>query len=258
MIADFGQQQWSYTNFRLKDRTLRSRDRILEFSQELMKICAAANNFDCRVYFGISGRYKQPVQYRRDSAHKSRAAWARLSLGVCMRERQHIKEDLNESSSASPGGSQQLEISPSPNSKRAANIFKIHWYFTRRGDFNARQDSIVRLYFCQTPTFCKSAYISGKHQHFWNPPTFWKSANILEIRQYFGIRQYFENPPIFWKPANIFQIRLLFCKAPIFYGFAWFLLLQILCIFSVFIYAFKYAPIFFGAIVLTLGLRLML
>jgi hypothetical protein len=92
----------------------------------LVKIYAAANDFDFRVYFGMLGRYKQPVQYGRDSAHKSRAAWAVFSLGVCMRERQHIyEEDLNESSSASPGGSQQLEIPPSLNSKRAANFFQI-------------------------------------------------------------------------------------------------------------------------------------
>ncbi len=97
----------------------------MEFSQELVEICAAANNFDFLVYFGMSGRYKQPIQYGRDSAHKNRTAWAVLSLGVCMRERQHIYEDLNESSSASPGGSQQLEIPPSPNSKRAANFFQI-------------------------------------------------------------------------------------------------------------------------------------
>ncbi len=158
-------------------------------------------------------------------------------------------EHLNESSSASPGGSQQLEILPSPNSKRAANVFQIRWYFTRRGDFNARQDSIVRLYFCQMPTFCKSAYISGKRQYFGNPPIFWKSANILEICQHFGnpptfwksanileIRQHFGNPPTFWKSANIFQIRLLFCKAPTFCGFAWFLLLQIFVyIFSIYL-----------------------
>ncbi len=191
IIADIGQQQWSCTNFRLSDRTLRSRDRVLEFSQELVKICAAANNFDFRVYFGMSGRYKQPVQYGRDSAHKSRAAWAMLSLGVCMRERQHMYEDLNESFSANLGGSQQLEIPPSPISKWAANFFQIRWYFTRGRDFNARQVSIVRLYFWKAPTFCKSAYISGKRQHF-------------------------GNPQIFWKSANIFQIRLLFCKAPTF------------------------------------------
>jgi hypothetical protein len=148
MIADSGQQQWSCTNFWLSDRTLRSPDRILEFSQELVKICAAANNFDFRIYFGMSGRYNQPVQYGRDSAHKSRAGWAVFSLGVYMTERQHFYKDLNESSSASPGGSQQLEIPPSPNNKRAANFFQIRWYFTRCGDFNTRQDSIVRLDFC--------------------------------------------------------------------------------------------------------------
>ena len=104
--------------FRLSDGTLRSRDRILEFSQELVKMYAAANNLDFRINFGMSGRYKQPVQYGRDSAHKSEAAWAVFSLGVCMRERQHIYEDLNESSSARPGGSQQWKILPSPNSKK--------------------------------------------------------------------------------------------------------------------------------------------
>ncbi len=95
----------------------------------------------------------------RESAHKSRAAWAVFSLGVCMRERQHIYEDLNESSSASPGGSQQLKILPSPNNKRAANFFQIRWFFTRRGDFNARQDS-------------SSAYISARRQYFVNLPIF--------------------------------------------------------------------------------------
>jgi hypothetical protein len=39
-----------------------------------------------------------------------------------MSERQHIYEDLNESSSARTGGSQQLEILPSPNSKGTPNF----------------------------------------------------------------------------------------------------------------------------------------
>ncbi len=47
---------------------------ILEFSQELVKIYAVAYNFDCRVHFDMSGRYKQLVQYGRESAHKSRVA----------------------------------------------------------------------------------------------------------------------------------------------------------------------------------------
>ncbi len=31
-----------------------------EFSQKLVKICAAAKNLDTCVYFGMSGRYNQP------------------------------------------------------------------------------------------------------------------------------------------------------------------------------------------------------
>ncbi len=133
MIAEFGQQQWSCTNFRCSDRTLRSRDRISEFSQEIVKICEATENLDTRVNFGRSGQYNQPVQYGRDAAHKSRAAWAGIPLRVYMSERQHIYEDLNKSSSARPGGSQQLEIPPSPNSKQTPNFsFDI---LARRGDF---------------------------------------------------------------------------------------------------------------------------
>ncbi len=210
MITEFGQQWWSYTNFRRSDRTLRSRDRILEFSQELVKICAATINFDFRIS-GMSGRYNQPVQYGRNSAHKSRAGWAVFSLGVYMTESQHIYEDMNEISSTSPGGSQQLEIPPSPNSKRAANFFQIRWYFTRGGDFNARQDSIVRLYFCQTPTF-------------------YKSANILYSRQ--------------WDANNLWICLILLLQVFVF-------------IFSIYLCIWVCANIF-GAIVLTLGLRLIL
>ena len=42
MVAEFGQQQWLCMNFWCSDRTLRLRDRIFEFSQEMVKICAAA------------------------------------------------------------------------------------------------------------------------------------------------------------------------------------------------------------------------
>jgi hypothetical protein len=84
-----------------------------------------------------------------------------------MSERQHIYKDLNESR---PGGSQQLEIPPSPKSKRTPNFSAD--IFARRGDFNARQDPIVRLYFYQTPTFCIPAKVLG-------------GAYILYIGQYF-------------------------------------------------------------------------
>ncbi len=47
---------------------------FLSFHQKLVKICTAAENLDTCVYFGLSGRYNQPVQYGRDVAHKSRVA----------------------------------------------------------------------------------------------------------------------------------------------------------------------------------------
>ncbi len=165
----------------------------------------------------MSGRYIQPVQYGGDSAHKSRAGLAVSPLGVYMSERQHIYEDLSKSSTASPGGSQQLEIPPSPNTKRAANLFR--WYFTRRGDFNVRQDSIVRLYFCQTPTFCKSAnnWVSAniwKTPTFCNPPIFWKTPIFCCNQPIFSWdanifmrRQYFHETPIFWDSAFILYKR---------------------------------------------------
>ena len=159
----------------------------------MVKICAAAKNLDTRVYFGMSGWYNQPVQYGRDAAHKSRAAWAFRSLEVYMSERQHIYEDLNESSSARPGGSQRLEILPSPNSKRTPNFSAD--IVARREDFNVRQDSIIRLYFYQTPIFCIPAEILGctynTQQCFGHPPIFQASANI------FMRRLDFRHPPIF-------------------------------------------------------------
>jgi len=38
VAAEFGQQSWSCTSFRCSDRTLRSRDRFLNFPQEIVKI----------------------------------------------------------------------------------------------------------------------------------------------------------------------------------------------------------------------------
>jgi hypothetical protein len=88
---------------------------------------------------------------------------------VC--EIHHIYEDLNESSSATPGRSQQLEIPLSLNNKQAAcfsspagffsdaGFSSKRGFFARRGDFNARKDSIVCLIFC-------------KRKDFINPPDF--------------------------------------------------------------------------------------
>ncbi len=83
------------------------------------KFLRSAQILDCRVNFGLSGRYNQPVQYGRECANKSSVQAVYLPLGVYMSENQHIYEDLNESSSARPGGSQHQEIQPSLNSKAA-------------------------------------------------------------------------------------------------------------------------------------------
>ena len=188
MIADLGQQQWSYTNFQLSDRTLRSRDRILEFSQELVKICAAANNLDLRVYFGMSGRYNQPVQYGRDSVHKSRAGWAVFSLGVYITERQHIYEIWTRALQPV-----QEEVS----SWRFCRVQTLSGppTFSRSADISPGAEILT------SAKITSSAYISVRRQHFTNPPTFCASANIFMRRQYFGIRQYFHETPIFWKSA---------------------------------------------------------
>ena len=73
-----------------------------------------------------------------------------------------------------------------------------------RGDFNARQGSIARLYFCQTPMFCIYANILRGRLYFVYPPIFLGDANIFEGRQYFlrganilYTRQYFRETPIF-------------------------------------------------------------
>ncbi len=71
-----------------------------------------------------------------------------------MSENQHIYEDLNESSSARPGGSQQLEILPSPKVTFPLKFWLGAEILPRRGDFNIRHSSIVRLNFYQAPKFC--------------------------------------------------------------------------------------------------------
>jgi hypothetical protein len=43
----------------------------------------------------MAGRYKQPVQYRRESAHKSWALGSHFSLGDYMFKIQHINEEEN-------------------------------------------------------------------------------------------------------------------------------------------------------------------
>ncbi len=226
-----------------------------------MKIWAAANNFTsayilaCRA--GTTSRYSTgetpPI--------KAEQAWAVISLGGYMSERQHINEDLNESSSASPGGSQKLEIPPSPNSKWAANLFR--WYFAGRGDFKARQDSIVRLYF-ETPIFWDTNILRrqcfGRRQYFETPIFSWDANNFLR-RQYFETSMFWKTP-IFWEANNFMRRQYFwgppcFMKARIIYNNLLDFVAANICVYFQYLCIWVCTNIF-GAIVLTLGLRLML
>jgi hypothetical protein len=99
-----------------------------------------------------------------------------------MSENQYIYEDLNESSSARPGGSQQWKILPNPNSKRAPNFstqiltrrgnFTRPRNFTRRRDFKVRHSSKVRLNYTRRinsvypPKFSAATFHSNFPQEF--------------------------------------------------------------------------------------------
>ncbi len=87
---------------------------------------------------------------------------------------------------------------------------------------------IIRLFFCETQTFCKFACFTVRRQYFSNPPDFCKSANIFQIRLIFWKapiffksawfsekRQYFLNPPVFSKSARNLWICLIFVAANI-------------------------------------------
>ncbi len=132
----------------------------------------------------------QPVQYGRDAAHISWAAFR--SLENYMHERQH---HLNESSSARFGGRQQLEILPSPYSKQTRSLGawfsdgRIAWaprflisavIFIRRRDFNVR---LVCIVYYVAQQFYNSAQLW--RLQFEHPPIFWKSTYILEKRLHF-------------------------------------------------------------------------
>ncbi len=87
-----------------------------------MKICAGAENWAYAEIFtsraGTTGQYSTgetpPIKAEgSEPSDHLRSTCTRINT---------IYEDLNESSSAKLGGSQQLEILPSPNSKRAPDF----------------------------------------------------------------------------------------------------------------------------------------
>jgi hypothetical protein len=142
----------------------------LEFSQELVKIYAAAYNFDFRVNFGMSGRYKQPVQNGRASTHKSRAGYF--------------------------SGKHQNFPNP-PIFLESANIFQTHLFFWKAPIFSKpAYFSGKRQYFPNPPIFLKSAKIFQirlffeKREKFVNLLDF-AAANICVYFQYLFLHSYY-------------------------------------------------------------------
>ncbi len=137
--------------------TLRSRDRIFDFSQEMVKISAAQGIGHLQKFWQVVPVQQAGTVRKRRSIKAERPEPSDHLRSTCTR--------VN-TTSARLGGSQQLEILPSPNSKRAQNFStwvligaevlearQCCWRsnFTRRGDFNVCLSSIV---FCQAHGFC--------------------------------------------------------------------------------------------------------
>ena len=89
----------------------------MDFSQETVKTSAGAENLTSAGALtsraGTTGRY---------STGETPPIKAERPVPSDHLRGNTIYEDLNESSSARLGGSQQLEILPSPNSKQAQNL----------------------------------------------------------------------------------------------------------------------------------------
>jgi hypothetical protein len=132
--------------------------------------------------------YNKPVQYGRESAHKSTAQGDPSSLGDYMNANQHISIEEYETIMG-PERSQQLQILLSLTVRRL---------FCE----NLRQP-------LRTPMFSKSANLCGR-QCFPSPPTF-ADTNVFQIRQPLRKRQCFLNPPTF-ADAHVLSAPM-FCKS---------------------------------------------
>ncbi len=153
MIAEFGQQQWSYTNFRGSDRTLRSRDRIFELSQEMVKICAAARNLDTCMNFDRSGWYSTgempPIKAGRPELYGhlgSTCLRGNTPTSIWTRALLPDQEEVSSWRFCLVQIVSERQTFP-PIFWLDAGI--LAWC----GDFNACQSPIVCLYFYQAPIF---------------------------------------------------------------------------------------------------------
>ncbi len=128
----------------------------------------------------VAGRYKQPVQYGRESAHTT---CTRINTSARRRTRP----------SAGPERSQQLQILPSLNSK--AVLQRVRLLFLLRQHFYGRQ------YFSRRQVF-------SIRQRFWIRQVFWM-RQCFWIRRVFWMRQCFWIRRVFWM-RQCFWIRRVF------------------------------------------------
>ncbi len=168
----------------------------------------------------MAGRYKQPVQYGKGPPIKAGQPEPSLHLGTAC-EIHHIYEDLNESSSARPGRSQQLEIPPSLNSKQAA-------CFSSPVGFSLDTD------------FLPGAGISTPARIL-SPAWFSVDARISQIRLIFCKSKDFSIRLIFCRCKD-FSICLIFGKSRDFSIRLIFSSCMYLYIFQYFIFCIEYAP----------------
>ncbi len=156
-----------------------SRVRFLIFPQKMVNICGRKYLDRTQIFWQVVS-VQQPVQYGRDAAHMSWAAWVQTSLEDCMEERQY---HLNESSLARLGRSQKLEILPSPNSMSLGAYYLMGAYILhRRRDFNVR---LITVIYYGTHIFQICADILDMRRYFK------MCTYILSMSRYFGYAQIF-------------------------------------------------------------------
>jgi hypothetical protein len=185
------------------------------------------------------GWYKQPVQYGKGPPIKAGRPEPSPHLETACKIH-HIYEDLNESSSARPGRSQQLEIQPSLNSRRDA-CFSSPAGFSSDAGFLPGAGISTPARILSSTCFSIDARIS-------QIGLFSVNARISQIRLIFCKRKDFPIRLIFSKSKD-FSIRLIFSKSRDFS-------IHLICsgckylyIFQYFIFCIKYVPHSIGAVI---------
>jgi hypothetical protein len=111
----------------------------------MVKICAGAENWTpAEILIGRAGTTSRYSTGETPPIKAERPEPSDHLRSTCLRINT-IYEDLNESSSDILGGSQQLEILPSPNSKRAPNFSA--QILDRRGNFRGAEILDVQKFY---------------------------------------------------------------------------------------------------------------